>query len=294
MKIRDDDKRWISDEIARQLEEIADSFKPHGWRKVVHWVREIGPIIGICSFVLALIAIVITLAIFGISGRTDEAAFRGKTEERLNNIEASIHEMKQGLIRQSITVQSTLPTAQFSAALPDIHSSITSAKQQDLKVPTTVVENIAHKLAETDTNIPAFWPTAAAIISYQSTLLVGSSRNWSITFPACPGTVDLLGADKNLTVRPVVNGKPTGSKVHVLRIGYSDCYVVLDGKTVSRWDCTRCLVKYSGGPVSLTDVHFKDCLFIFDFTSRPTVGDGERLIEALLISKSQDVNLRAS
>jgi hypothetical protein len=294
MKLRDDDKRWFSDEIARQLKEVVDSFKPHGWRKLVHLLRELGPIIGTCTFVLGLIAAVITLAIFGFSSRTEEAAFRGRTEERLKNIESSLPRIKGELIKQGITAQATLPSAQFKTALPDIRSSITAAKEQNVKVPVTIVEDIAHRMAATDTNAPAFWPTAAAIISYQSSLLVGGSRNWSVTFPSCPGTVDLLGADKNMTVQRSEGGKLIEPKVPILRIISQDCYVELDGKKLSRWDCKRCLVKYSGGPVSLTDVHFEDCLFIFDFISTPTMRDGQRLIEAILASKSQSVSLPAS
>jgi hypothetical protein len=286
MKLRDEDKQWFAGEIARQLKEVVDSFKPHGWRKLVHFLRELGPIIGTFSFVLALIVAIFMLAIFGFSGRTEEATFRGKTEEKLRNLEASLTEIKGELVKQRFIGQAILPSAQFKATLPDIRSSIAAAKQQNLKIPATVVEDIAHKMATTDTNAPAFWPTAAAVISYQSSLLVGGSRNWSVTLPVCPGTVDLLGADKNATVQ-----SPGGPKIPIERIGNQDCYVELDGKSVSKWDCKRCLVKYSGGPISLTDVHFEDCLFIFDFNSRPPMRDGERFIQALLASQSQNVRL---
>jgi hypothetical protein len=294
MKLRDDDKTWLSDEIARQLTDVVDSFQPHGWRNLVRSLRELGPIIGTCSFVLALIAAIITLAIFGFSGRTEEATFRGRTEERLKNIESNLTGIKGDLIRQSITMHATLPSAQFKTTLPDIHSSIIAAKRENLKVPISVVEDIAHKMAETDRDAPVFWPTAAAIISYQSSLLVGDARNWSVTFPTCGGTVDILGADKTLAARRVEDGKEVGERIKIERVINRDCYVELDGKTISKWDCKQCLVKYSGGPVSLTDVHLENCLFIFDFSSKPSMRDGERLTEALLASKSQNVNLPAS
>ena len=54
--------------------------------------------------------------------------------------------------------------------------------------------------------------------------------------------------------------------------------------------CTRCLIKYSGGPLSLKDVEFKDCMFLFLLNSRPP-SEGVTLVEAL-VSGEQDIRIR--
>ena len=285
--IRNDD--WLL--INKAIADAVAPLNPRGWRKALFLLREWGVLGTIATIIVGLLAISVG-AIYQATARIEkETKFQTETEDTLKGIREDIKEIKTGLTKQSLGAQATLPLAQFKTALPDIHSSITAAKQQNLKVPATVVEDIARKMAGTDTNAPAFWPTAAAVISYQSSLLVGSSGNWSVTLPTCRGTVDLLGADKNATVQGSEDGKLTGPKFPIQRVGNQDCYVELDGKTVSKWDCMRCLVKYSGGPVSLTDVHFEDCLFLFDFSSKPATRDGERLTEALLASKSQSVRL---
>jgi len=94
------------------------------------------------------------------------------------------------------------------------------------------------------------------------------------------------------TVGP--DGKVTGPKVPITRIGEQDCYLELDGKKASGFDCTRCLVKYSGGPLSMRDVRFMDCLFVFDFPSqKPPPPDGQLLSRTLLTSEPKYVTVPA-
>jgi hypothetical protein len=71
-------------------------------------------------------------------------------------------------------------------------------------------------------------------------------------------------------------------------------FVQLDGKKISHWHCKGCLVKYSGGPLSLRDVNFEDCLFVFDVPPQqlPAPG-GQRLGETLLASKLDKVEIKS-
>lgn len=61
MKIRADDRKWLTNEIAGQVEKAiaiaADEFKPHGWRRVAQFVREWGIAGTIITAFLALLGI---------------------------------------------------------------------------------------------------------------------------------------------------------------------------------------------------------------------------------------------
>jgi hypothetical protein len=275
MPFSQENQEWI-------MAKIQEALRPNGWKRFANWLRYWGLIgVAVTAF-LALIAIAITLGISALSGRTQEATFRGSTEQwqkTTEDIESGIKEIREQLTSQSLAAYASLPLRDFKATLPDLRSSVAAARQQNVKVPPKVVDDLAQKMTAIDTNAPQFWPLAASLISYRASLLVGGSGNWTLTsFPPCNGPVDL---DRAV-------GMPQA------RLTEDSCYAELDGKKISRWDCIRCLVKYSGGPVSLRDVHFQGCLFVFDFQSKPATPDGERLSKTLLASESQNVSLPAS
>ena len=285
MALRNEEKEWVREEIAAAIQE---HLQPHGWRRLGSFLKTWIPLGSALGILIALLALAGAGWNYSLSRVDKEARFQTTTEATLKTVQADIAEIKTNLTKQSLVSHAALPLADFKATLSDLGSSIAAAKKQDLKVPPKVVDGLAQKMSAIDKNTSDFWPVAGALISYRSSLLVGSSRDWSATFPKCSGTVDLLGADKNATVQRGEGGKLVGPKVLIERIGNQDCYVELDGKRVSKWDCTRCLVKYSGGPLSLTDVHFEDCLFIFDLRSQPAAPDGIRLSKVLLASTSQN------
>ncbi len=289
--MRNEDQQWVQSRIQTAINE---HLNPHGWQKLIYWLRLMGPLAATISLIVALLTLAAT-AFYQATARIGrQATFETNTERDLKEIRGDIAGIRGDLAKLSLAAAVALPSAQFRATLPDIHSSITIAKQQNFKVPVTIVEDIAHKMVATDTNAPAFWPTAAAIISYQSSLLVGGSRNWSVTIPACRGPADLDASPEASIQKVTPEGKAIGPKVPIARLGDQDCYVELDGKNASRWDCTRCLVKYSGGPLSIRDVNFKDCLFVFDFgVKQSPTPDGQRLSEILLASGLRNVKIPA-
>jgi hypothetical protein len=101
MKLRDDDKKWISDEIAAQLRkgiaEAVAEFRPRGYRRVTHFLREWGLAGTLVTVPLGLLAICVTLGIFATSGIKDNTQFRTRTEDRLNAIEKDVTSIKQTL-----------------------------------------------------------------------------------------------------------------------------------------------------------------------------------------------------
>ena len=64
MKLRDEDRRWLAEEISKQVKKAVadaiDKFRPHGWRRVTFWLREWGIAGAIITAFIALIAIAAT------------------------------------------------------------------------------------------------------------------------------------------------------------------------------------------------------------------------------------------
>jgi hypothetical protein len=298
MKLRDDDRIWlhgeISTEVATAISHEIDKFNPHGARRVARFVREWGLAGTLVMAFLALLAFGAG-AVYQATARVErQTVFQTKTEARLDRIEAILKDIQGELAKQSIISHAALPLADFKATLPDLGSAVATAQKQGVKVSPKVAEDLSRKLANTEKTAPAFWPVAGAVISYRSLLLTGGTvETWQL-FPQCREPAD-MDASPNASAQLVdKNGKLTGEKFPISRIGVQDCYIELDGKTASRWDCKHCLIKYSGGPVSLKDVHFENCLFVFTFpSSRQPNPKGQRLGELLLTSDLRNVEIRS-
>ena len=213
--------------------------------------------------------------------------FRTHTQDRLDGIEKRMTAI-------DLRSQAALPQPAFDKALPELRVSIASAKNNDLKLDSPTFDALGQKLIDSSRNAPEFWPTVSEFISYHSSSLVGGIRNWSASIPLCPGTVD-LDSSPDASAQGRLPDGTLGPKVPIQRIGNQNCYVELDGKSISRWDCTQCVVKYSGGPLKMRDVHLKDCLFIFDFRGKQEPAqEGQRLSETLLASDTGEVSIPAS
>lgn len=202
--------------------------------------------------------------------------------------------IKDSFIDQSLAIYAALPPDQFKTTLPDVASTVAKAQKQRLTASPKVVNELQSKLINTESSVPDYWPTAAALITYHSFLVVGNIQNWGKVFKPCIGPADMDSSPEASAQVLGPDGKPIGPKTPIRRIGERDCYLVLDGKRASGFDCTRCLVKYSGGPLSMRDVKFIDCLFIFDFPSQqPPPIDGQLLSRVLLTSEFKYVAIPA-
>ncbi len=264
MPLNETDKAWVR-------EEIRTAHERQGQGKLPSFIKDWS---GTAAAVTILIVVFTQWSAY--------VEFKTATNIRLDRIE-------KALIPVSIQAQVGLPDSDFAAALPSLGSTLQSAKKAGVKVPPQVVNDLSKKLGAADSNVSGYWPTAAVLISYRSSLLVGSTQNWNKQFPPCmepmlDPTLQVVGPDD----------KPTGPKIVVSHMTAQDCSIELDGRTIVEWDCTRCLVRYSGGPLTMRAVHFIDCLFVFDFPSGPPSGDGPTLTRNLLASNLKDVTVPAA
>jgi hypothetical protein len=158
MPFSQENQEWI-------MAKIREALRPNGWKTFANWLRYWGLIgVAVTAF-LALIAIAITLGISALSGRTQEATFRGSTEQwqkttdmRLGTIESGLKDIRDQLTKQSLATHAALPLQDFKATLPDLGSSVAVARQQNVKVPPKVVDDLAQKMTAIETNAQTFGP----------------------------------------------------------------------------------------------------------------------------------------
>lgn len=281
MALNDQDRAWIR-------QEIQGAFRQRGfWSKFKDWIP---------------ITVVVAIGLFVLQQWGTYVEFKTRTSDRLDNIENKdlkairddLKEIRAQLAKQTVTSHLALPQSQFQNTLSEIGRALITIQETKASIQPAVLSDLSKKLVETDHAVPDYWPLASWIINYRSSMIVGTSLgNWSV-FPPCPGVVDLDSSPDAYTQK--VDPKTRihfGPKVPIERIGNQDCMVQLDGHRVSRWDCKHCIVKYSGGPLSLHDVRFENCLFIFDFPSdRVPQPSGERLSETLLASNLTNVEIK--
>jgi hypothetical protein len=282
MKLRDDDKKWLSDEIARQLKEVIDALKPHGWHKLAHLLRQLGPIIGSCAFVLALFAAVITLGIFATNRISQESEFRGSTQVRLTNIEGRLGGIETNLLALRAAQAASLPTDKKNIA--EAKAILNTAKQSATKLPADVVEQSGKAFIDAAAKEPASWTAALDFINYRSSMVV---------YTRDVKTVDTSGGMTNFNLGPTVSGKPVPKLSHIplgvapkdaarfetigqnlnehLQFGTSQLILTggaisLDDKYVRHVLFIGVEVHYTGKPLILQDAVFASCTFIFDNT----------------------------
>jgi hypothetical protein len=250
------------------------------------------------SPVIALVALAFTIFVFWTNHSSTDMKNEVKIEvgdqlkeplKTLADTAADVRGIKEYLALGGFRAFVELTPFQARKALPQLHKSLELASGSSVKLPLDVVEQAGLHLLKTSTEAPDYWPTAALLISYRSELLSGAPEP-TASFPPCRGPIDVpVAGGPNTMASPMdKNGKPMGPSflIRINRLSESKCTAILDGKTGVGWDCAHCIVLYSGAPVSLKDVKFIDCLFVFRLPNNAVPpSSGRRLSEQLLASK---------
>jgi hypothetical protein len=295
MKLRDDDKKWFAAEIARQLEEVVDSFKPHGWQKLIYWLRLLGPLAASLAIVLTLVGITLGALYQSFAQVKEEATFRTKTEDRLNNID------KQ-LLGLQILNSSNLPSRTENQVVAK--EILKDVKDKNISIPTSIVNQAGVSFVDASKNDPKAWPVALDFISYRTVLnkdlaLVGTAKQIATTplgnfeshyltefLPGYEHPKMSVGGDVSfdraaniypLNEKPLDAGQSRGKEVILIEGGG----IGLDGMAMKNVVIRNTVVGYSGGPMSLQNVIFVNCTFLF-----PLNQESRDLGRALLASSA--------
>jgi hypothetical protein len=101
MKLRDDDKDWLQNEIASQIEASVDEFRPHGWRRIAHWSREWGISGALITAFIALLAVTLGALYQSFAHVKEETEFRTQTIDHFKELD-----------RDLLAIQTLLSSAQ--------------------------------------------------------------------------------------------------------------------------------------------------------------------------------------
>lgn len=261
MKLRDEDKRWLRDEISsRVMESIKgelDSFKPHGWRRLTNFLREWG---------LASTVVIVPISLLGLAGAGwwyamsrvgNETRFETRTSDKIGQIEGQIRNLK-GEIR----------TNEAASSLQMLKQSGHSASGKSLK-------EISSNLAEAQQlapRLPQVWRVTAQFISYKSETSLPGSK--SISKMA-------MGVDCTKGGNVEINGPV---------ITFSRCELNLahavGGRGISEIRFVNCVVNYDGGPVPPARMVFISSVFHFDVPNVPPPRGAKMMT---LIAESQSL-----
>jgi hypothetical protein len=282
LKLTKDDKDWI-------LGEIRDATNPQGWRKALRVLREVAPLGGILTVVLALIAIVVALGIGVVNRREVEATFRGRTEEKLSSIERQLIDLR-------VLVASSQPTnRQNQDAAREV---LAEAAQKTIPlIPPPVVERAGKSFIDASISSPGAWGVATEFLAYRSKLngfefrlpeprdrfslpktsyyvLAADNNPKSPTFFSFGGNVPQQDAFRAEPIdKPVPNEAEFGWRSFLIAGGA----IKLDGMRYAHVVMTDVEIYYNGGPVILADVVFVNCRFVLGNDDR-----GRQLAQQIL------------
>jgi hypothetical protein len=229
MKLRSEDQDWLKTEIAAQISNVVDQFKPKGFKKFVYWLRDWGIVGTNIAIIFALLAMTLTAAYYAFSRVSKEATFEANTGTRLDTIEAALK-----LISAQIVV------AKYSSIPP-----------QELKVHRDELNGVKQRLASINRNTPNFWPTTFQVIN-----LLSKAASPIVAQHPIMDLTDVSG------ITPNVIGYPPGSVIKLHKrienstftdaIVYLDSNVILHNVTFINW--TLVLPEVQNPPTPLQEV----------------------------------------
>ncbi len=214
--------------IEDKLEAAIKQSQPRGWKKALHVTREWG-VLGVnISVILALLALSASQFYQANTRLAKEAAFEATTDQSLKGIQGDIVGIKTDVAKLNLALSASKPIAQFKASLPELHSSLTVAQKQNVKVSPTLIADLQSKLATVGPDAPNYWPAAADFVSYRSF----NNATWSP--PAnLPNCRDTQPSTTTLQNNFQMNGKP--QKLETKMMGYHDCQFAFDSMLDGNW-----------------------------------------------------------
>ena len=169
----------------------------------------------------------------------------------------------------------TFSPREFQDGLSEVKAVLGAARSAQVTAPPQVVQGIRAQFVRFKVDTPEYWGATSAMINYLSP-------------PVPQGLSKCTSVDKVA----VQLYKPDGSTGRILSTDTtrdSGCLLDLDEhKTIVGFGCNRCIIKYSGGQLTLSNVEFTDCIYIFAITS-VTPSAGKLLAREILTNRTGDI-----
>jgi hypothetical protein len=257
MALRKEHKDFIRDEINQQITLAIDSFKPHGGRRLTHWLREWGLAGTAIAVPLTLLTICVAVGIFAASGMKENTQFRTRTEDRLTTIEGDVQDIKVSLLKlraaespkSVLDEMSHLDQKIFAKALSALQT-VTEQPVSKVNASQAILQQVADKLLRIDPNAPDYWPTVLRFIQFATTGLTPD-----VPPPGSPPKFIL----SRVSIPPgTVKWGPVSHTV-----------VLLDGGLISDLRVDHSRVIFTEHPVRMVNVTFTDCVFEMPISNQP-------------------------
>jgi hypothetical protein len=316
---------WPS--IHQAIEEAISPLKPRGWRKAMFLLREWTVLGVVLTIIVALLVFAATQFNLANTRLAKEATFETNTGRDIEEIKKDISGIRDALTRRDLLGSASLPLSDFKTALPEIITTITAAKQQEVKVSPKVLDNLQQKLIAAGETAPGYWPATAEFISYRSQAAVSNLQG--LMQPNLPNCTDQEPTGMQIkNIAPLPGGQETGTLENAQ---YSNCRMTLDSPAdndkfndilrhkSARITFTHCLIVYRGGPINLIlefkndrrfvksvdagkahtigqtvvsgpTMEFVDCLLDFSVVGKPTPY-GQQLAQSVLAQNGAKIIL---
>jgi hypothetical protein len=276
MAIRKEDWPAINQAIDDAVRKAIDPLTPHGWRKLVFVIRQLGTVAAVLSLQVALLALTFGALYQAFSHVEKEAEFRTKTGDTLTAISDHLKKIDGELSAISLEKIAANPVDRASALAAK--KLIVEAKAASTQLPNNVIEQVGQKFIAASENEPAAWDTAVAFLDYKSSI------NSSLPIPnegfRKPGTYtyyhyNVPNGMEAPTLR-VAGIVPAESSARLETIGVNQnenlpvgaAYIIANGgalaldKTEFRNVILQNVhVYYYGGRVKMANVYFLNCTF---------------------------------
>jgi hypothetical protein len=271
----------LSSKAVASLRKEIDAFRPHGWRRWLFLLRELG-ILGVNATVfVALLALAASQFYFANSRLAKEAGFESDTSNALSQIKLRLDSIDKQSSRTSAYVKSLndkdilrtvgLPQTQFEKNLGALSGQLRSAVSLQDVPQLGTLRMISAKLDKAPTRLPDYWPALGALATAYSTsgkdeYVLAAMMN----LPDCPRTQPQgrAGSDGYIHNKSV------------------DCAWVLDGAIYRHMVFENLVIKSRGAGFILQDVRFINCIFVFELPSAPS-DPSRRLTKEILANADQ-------
>jgi hypothetical protein len=240
-----EEKKWLKEEIEKQVALAVDPLKPRGWRKLFRIARELAPlgvtITAIVAIILALAGITLAAISQAHTRVAQEAQFEQKTSDRLDALEATLREMRAAQTPSKVLKEiGALNPPQLAKNL----SALQTVSQQPLgKVNSSpaLLKDVATNLSLVNENTEGYWPAVLHFIQF-------ASGQFAPNAPP-PG-----GPSESVINSGFVNTFPGGTN-HVI--------VKLDGAYLKNLTFVDSRIIFTNNPSALDNVRFVNCVFEF-------------------------------
>jgi hypothetical protein len=279
----DDNREWIRQEIQKAV-------NPNGFKKIANWLRY-WSLLAICiTAFVGLIAITVSVWNSANSRLSQESEFRGKTEQRLTNIEQRTDKVEQRL--SDIDTNILALRTQLSAANPtDKHNQaeaaevLQHARDNSIQLPLEVVKDAGQRFIQVGANQPMAWEIGLQFLNYRSFLNVAIIPQPAPVSPVSdeeyqyilntvlpPQSVSVITISKSGTAKPedsalmdsLVKPSPPGSgsgAQFLIVETQPGVGISLDNMRMKNVIIMNANILYSGKPVQLINVAFLNCTF---------------------------------